>query len=144
MKILLLGKNAQAGWELQRGLAPFGSVTALGFDTPGPWQADFSKPERLPELVRAPAPDPIVKSATHTMVDEAEGEPALERTINATAPGVLAREAAAIGAWPVLLSVTSEQPPAYPAARISVLDASALRRACFGRCAPASSASFSA
>ena len=29
MKILLLGKNGQVGWELQRSLAPLGKVTAL-------------------------------------------------------------------------------------------------------------------
>ena len=30
MKILLLGKNGQVGWELQRSLAPLGKVIALG------------------------------------------------------------------------------------------------------------------
>ena len=29
MKILLLGKNGQVGWELQRALAPLAEVTAL-------------------------------------------------------------------------------------------------------------------
>lgn len=29
MNILLLGKNGQVGWELQRSLAPLGSVLAL-------------------------------------------------------------------------------------------------------------------
>ena len=29
MKILLLGKNGQIGWELQRSLAPLGEVIAL-------------------------------------------------------------------------------------------------------------------
>jgi len=45
------------------------------------------------------APQIIVNAAAHTAVDKAEGEPELARTINATAPAVLAREAAAIGAW---------------------------------------------
>ena len=30
MKILLLGKNGQVGWELQRSLAPLGELVALG------------------------------------------------------------------------------------------------------------------
>ena len=47
MKILLLGKNGQVGWELQRSLAPLGDVIALDFDTPGPLTADFSQPESL-------------------------------------------------------------------------------------------------
>ena len=44
MKILLLGKNGQVGWELQRSLAPLGQVVALDFDSLGPLSADFSKP----------------------------------------------------------------------------------------------------
>jgi nucleoside-diphosphate-sugar epimerase len=34
MKILLLGKNGQVGWELQRALAPLGEVVACDFDSP--------------------------------------------------------------------------------------------------------------
>jgi dTDP-4-dehydrorhamnose reductase len=49
--------------------------------------------------VRAVAPQVIVNAAAHTAVDKAESEPELVRTINANAPGVLAREAAALGAW---------------------------------------------
>jgi dTDP-4-dehydrorhamnose reductase len=99
MKILLLGKNGQVGWELQRALAPLGELVALDFDSPGPLSADFSKPESLAATVRAVAPDIIVNSAAHTAVDKAESEPDLARALNATAPGVLAREAAAAGAW---------------------------------------------
>ena len=99
MKILLLGKNGQVGWELQRALAPLGEVVALDFDSPGPLTADFSRPESLAATVRAVAPQIIVNAAAHTAVDKAESEPDLARAINATAPGVLAREAAASGAW---------------------------------------------
>jgi dTDP-4-dehydrorhamnose reductase len=99
MKILLLGKNGQVGWELQRALAPLGELIALDFDSPGPLSADFSKPESLAATVRAVAPQIIVNAAAHTAVDKAESEPELARAINALAPGVLAREAAAIGAW---------------------------------------------
>ena len=99
MKLLLLGKNGQVGWELQRALAPLGELVALDFDSPGPWRADFSQPESLPALLRAVRPDVIVNAAAHTAVDQAESEPGLVRAINATAPGLLAREAAASGAW---------------------------------------------
>jgi len=99
MKILLLGKNGQVGWELQRSLATMGELVALGSDSPGPLSADFTKPESLAATVRAVAPDIIVNSAAHTAVDKAESEVELARSINATAPGVLAREAAARGAW---------------------------------------------
>jgi len=99
MKILLLGMNGQVGWELQRSLAPLGELLALDFDSPGPLSADFSRPESLAATVRAVAPQIIVNAAAHTAVDKAESEPELVRTINANAPGVLAREAAALGAW---------------------------------------------
>jgi dTDP-4-dehydrorhamnose reductase len=49
--------------------------------------------------VRAVAPQIIVNAAAHTAVDKAESEPELARAINASTPGVLAREAVAIGAW---------------------------------------------
>jgi dTDP-4-dehydrorhamnose reductase len=97
MRILLLGKNGQVGWELQRSLATLGDLTALDFDS-SDFRADFAEPDSLAATVRALRPDVIVNSAAHTAVDRAESEPALARTINAVAPGVLAREAAALGA----------------------------------------------
>lgn len=99
MKILLLGKSGQVGWELQRSLATLGEVVALDFDSPGTLQADFSKPEALALTVRTLAPEIIVNAAAHTAVDKAESEPELARLINATAVGVLAKEAAAHKAW---------------------------------------------
>ncbi len=99
MKILLLGKNGQVGWELQRSLAPLGDVVALDFDSTGALTADFSKPESLAATVRAVRPDIIVNAAAHTAVDRCESEPDLARALNATAPAVLAREAKAQGAW---------------------------------------------
>ena len=98
MKILLLGKGGQVGWELQRSLATLGELVALDFDSTE-LHADFSRPEGLAATVRAVAPDLIVNAAAHTAVDKAESEPELARAINATAPGLLAREAAACGAW---------------------------------------------
>ncbi len=99
MKILLLGKNGQVGWELQRSLAPLGEVVALDFDSPGPLTADFSVPESLAATVRAVAPQIIVNAAAHTAVDKAESEPEFAHALNAASPAVLAREAKALGAW---------------------------------------------
>lgn len=98
MKILLFGKGGQVGWELQRSLAPLGELVALDFDSTD-FCGDFTHPEALAETVRAVRPDVIVNAAAHTAVDKAESEPELARTINATAPGVLAREATTLGAW---------------------------------------------
>ena len=99
MRILLLGKNGQVGWELQRALGVLGEVVALDFDSPGPLKADFSDPESLAATVRAVAPQIIVNAAAHTAVDKAESEPDFARALNATSPAVLAREAASLGAW---------------------------------------------
>jgi len=98
MRILLLGCKGQVGWELQRSLAPLGDLLACDFDTPGELKADFSDPTALAALVRRVQPQLIVNSAAHTAVDKAESEPDLARAINATAPGIIAREAAAAGA----------------------------------------------
>lgn len=99
MKLLLLGKNGQVGWELQRSLAILGDVTALDVDSTGPLKADFNDPESLAATVLAVRPDAIVNAAAHTAVDRAESEPELAARINAEAPAILARQAAALGAW---------------------------------------------
>lgn len=103
MNILLLGKEGQVGWELQRALSTLGDVTALGHDTPGPaacpeLRADFSQPEQVAALVRAVRPDVIVNAAAYTAVDKAESEPELARALNATTPGLIAQEAVRLDA----------------------------------------------
>lgn len=98
MKILLLGKNGQVGWELQRSLAPLGELIALGSDS-HELCGDLTKLDKLAETVRLVKPDIIVNAAAHTAVDKAESEPELARTINALAPAMLAAEAKRINAW---------------------------------------------
>ncbi|MPM61144.1 dTDP-4-dehydrorhamnose reductase [bioreactor metagenome] len=98
MKILLLGKGGQVGWELQRSLSVLGQVTALDFDSQD-YCGDFSNPEGVAATVRALRPDVIVNAAAHTAVDKAESEPDFARKLNATTPGLIAQEAAALGAW---------------------------------------------
>ena len=99
MKILLFGKGGQVGWELQRSLAPLGSVIALDHDSAGGLCGNFTDLAGLAGAVRRVAPDVIVNAAAHTAVDKAESEPELAHTINALAPGVLADEAQKLGAW---------------------------------------------
>jgi dTDP-4-dehydrorhamnose reductase len=98
MKILLLGKNGQVGWELQRSLAPLGEVLALDRHS-ADFCGDLSQPERLAQTVRAWRPDVIVNAAAHTAVDKAESEPELAHGLNAAAPAALAQAALDIGAW---------------------------------------------
>ena len=97
MNILLLGKGGQVGWELQRSLAVLGNLTALDFDSTEHC-GDFANPVGIADTVRALRPDVIVNAAAHTTVDKAESEPELARLLNATTPGVLAQEAARLGA----------------------------------------------
>ena len=97
MKILLLGKNGQVGWELQRSLSVLGELVALDrHSTPC---GDLSQPENLAQTVRELRPNVIVNAAAHTAVDKAESEVDLARTLNATAPAALAQAAFETGAW---------------------------------------------
>ena len=97
MKILLLGKNGQVGWELQRALAPLGELVALDRHSTGHC-GDLANLQGLAATVQQLRPDVIVNAAAYTAVDKAESEPALTRTLNALAPDVLAQESAKLGA----------------------------------------------
>jgi dTDP-4-dehydrorhamnose reductase len=98
LKILLLGKNGQVGWELQRSLAPLGEVLALDRHS-ALYCGDLFKPDDLAQTVLAYKPDFIVNPAAHTAVDKAESVPELARVINTDAPAALAKAAAQVGAW---------------------------------------------
>lgn len=89
MTILLLGKNGQVGWQLQRSLAPHDAVVACGRI-----EADLSNFDQLRALVRKVKPSVIVNAAAYTAVDQAESEKKLVMLVNGEAPGVLAEEAA--------------------------------------------------
>lgn len=92
-KILLLGKNGQVGWELQRTLAPLGQVWALDYP-----EIDFAEGAALRKLVLEHRPQIIVNACAYTAVDKAESEPERAMLINGLAPGVLAEAAKQIGA----------------------------------------------
>ena len=98
LKILLLGKNGQVGWELQRSLAPLGDVLALDRHSIN-YGGDLTQPEQLVQTVLAYKPDFIVNAAAHTAVDKAESEPELAKVLNTAAPAALAQVAAQVGAW---------------------------------------------
>ena len=98
MKILLLGKNGQLGWELQRSLAPLGDVIALDRNSRD-YCGDLSKLADLAVTIKRIKPAIIVNAAAYTAVDKAESETELAQTINADAVAVLAQEAKLLGAW---------------------------------------------
>ena len=93
MKILLIGKNGQVGWELCRTLAPLAEVVAVDYP-----EINFTDTVALRRLVAGARPDVVVNAAAYTAVDKAETEKELCHQINATGPGVLAEEARKIGA----------------------------------------------
>ncbi|MFV3327953.1 dTDP-4-dehydrorhamnose reductase [Pseudomonas sp. NY15372] len=97
MKILLLGKDGQVGWELQRSLAPLGEVLALNSRSEG-YCGDLADLPGLARTVQGWAPDVIVNAAAYTAVDKAESEREQAFRVNAEAVGVLAEAAAASGA----------------------------------------------
>lgn len=91
--ILLIGKNGQVGWELQRALAPLGNVVATGS-----LELNLADPDSIRKNVREVRPDLIVNAGAYTAVDRAESEPEIAMKINGIAPGILAEEAARLGA----------------------------------------------
>ncbi|MFA9407059.1 MAG: NAD(P)-dependent oxidoreductase, partial [Anaerolineales bacterium] len=86
MRILLFGKNGQVGWELRRTLKSLGEVRAVDFP-----EIDFLDLAALRVFTLDAQPDLIVNAAAYTAVDQAESEPEIAMTINAEAPGVLAK-----------------------------------------------------
>jgi dTDP-4-dehydrorhamnose reductase len=96
MKILLLGKNGQVGWELQRALAPLGQVVAPGRDE----GCDLSQTGALTDLAYESGAHVIVNAAAYTAVDQAEDPAEQDRCmdINAGAPAALAMVARETGA----------------------------------------------
>ena len=93
MKTLIIGCNGQVGWELQRTLAPHGTVTAIDFP-----DIDLTNKASVARAVRFGSPDLIVNAAAYTAVDRAEQEPATAEKVNADAPALLAHEARELGA----------------------------------------------
>ncbi len=93
MKILLTGKTGQIGGELNNLLGNLGTLVTVSRD-----QLDLSKPDSIEPAILDLQPDIIINAAAYTAVDKAEEEPDLAMTVNALAPGVLAKAAKNVGA----------------------------------------------
>lgn len=98
MKILLLGRDGQLGTDLNEillcELVPQGvELSSYGFE-----DLDISNFERLEEVINDEKPDLIINAAAYTAVDKAESEPELVALVNAEAPAVMAKAAAALNA----------------------------------------------
>lgn len=73
MKILLLGKNGQVGWELQRALQPLGQVVALDrhINEAG-LCGDIGDFSAISEVMNMIKPNIVVNATAYTAVDKAE------------------------------------------------------------------------
>jgi len=97
MKILLLGKNGQVGWELQRALVPLGNLIALDRHSTD-YCGDLSNPEGIAATILAIKPDVIVNAAAYTAVDKAETEADMAAILNTSAVASMAEAAEKVGA----------------------------------------------
>lgn len=93
MRLLLLGKTGQLGWELERTLQPLGEVVALDYP-----EVDMADAGIIRKTVRENRPQIIINATAYTAVDKAESEPGLAEAINAAGPGILAEEAKSVNA----------------------------------------------
>ena len=92
-KILLLGKDGQVGWELQRALAPLGELTALNRS-----ECDLANAAQIQAALEKHEPEVIVNAAAYTAVDRAEEDREGARRINVDAVAELALYAREMGA----------------------------------------------
>ena len=69
MRSLILGKNGQLGWELERALAPLGPVVALDRK-----QCNLDDVQAIPAVLRRYPADVILNAAAYNAVDLAESD----------------------------------------------------------------------
>ncbi len=83
MKILLLGKNGQVGWELDRSLQPLGQVYALDRHSNADGLCgDVANFDAITHTFQQICPDIVVNGAAYTAVDKAESDVVQAELIN--------------------------------------------------------------
>lgn len=90
MKILLLGKTGQVGFELHRALSPLGHI-----DAPGRTELDLMSEKGVSTYLHTTQPDLIINAAAWTGVDSAEEQRTESERLNADLPKQLADYAVA-------------------------------------------------
>jgi dTDP-4-dehydrorhamnose reductase len=88
MKIVLIGKNGQLGWEFQQILPAFGELIALGRA-----DLDVSDQHAVQRTLLELQPNLIINTSAYTKVDLAETQIELAEKINAISPGAMAEAA---------------------------------------------------
>jgi len=92
-RIVVLGRNGQVGWELERCLLGLGEIVSLGRP-----QLDLAEARQSAALVQRLAPDVIVNAAAFTDVEGAEDNEEAAMAVNAVAVQSLADAARQCGA----------------------------------------------
>lgn len=92
-RVLVLGRGGQVGRELAACLPQVADVTAHGRDT-----VDLRDRDQIRSAVNRARPEVVINAAAYTAVDNAETDRDAATAINATAPGIIAEAAAAVGA----------------------------------------------
>lgn len=100
MKLLILGKNGQVGWELQRALQPLGNVLALDRtrDSETQFCGDVTDFAAIAAVFDNFQPDIVVNATAYTAVDKAETEQEQADLINHLAVQHLAEQCLKIDA----------------------------------------------
>lgn len=93
MKIVLIGKNGQLGWEFQQLLPALGEMVALGRE-----DLDVSNPDAVQKTLLELQPNLIINTSAYTEVDLAETQRELAEKVNALAPASMAEAARKLGA----------------------------------------------
>ncbi|MER9171508.1 dTDP-4-dehydrorhamnose reductase [Mesorhizobium australicum] len=101
MRLLVTGRDGQvAASLLAAGQARAGvEVAAIGRP-----ELDLARPDTIIEVIAGAKPDIVVSAAAYTAVDQAEDEPDLAFTVNATGAGKVAETAARLGVPVIHLS----------------------------------------
>jgi dTDP-4-dehydrorhamnose reductase len=93
MRIVLIGKNGQLGWEFQHILPSLGEVISLGQE-----ELDITDVGAVQKTLLELQPNLIINASAYTKVDLAEMQVELAANINAIAPGVMAETARKLNA----------------------------------------------
>ncbi len=101
VRIVVTGRKGQVARALEERNVARDDVELVHAARP---DFDMAMPEGLAEKIAALAPDIVVNAAAYTAVDQAESEPDLAMTINATAAGEVARGAHMAGAPVIQIS----------------------------------------
>ena len=88
MKILLLGKTGQIGFEITKNMPPNWKLISLGRS-----ELDLVDTNKIRKLIREISPNIIINAAAYTKVDEAELSQEIPVKVNAEAVQVITEEA---------------------------------------------------